>query len=138
MGNVENCIFCKIINGNIPSYKVWEDENCLAFLTIQPIKKGHTLVIPKKHLPYIFEMEDADLSNLILVSKKVSKILKKAMQPKSGKIGVMVYGIDVPHTHVHLVPIDKPGDLSFKNQKNASSEELQKTLEVIKEHSKPL
>ena len=129
---MDNCIFCKIVNGAIPCYKIWEDDNHLAFLDIHPIKEGHTMVIPKIHHPYIFEMPDDELSNLTIASKKVAQILKKVFQPKTGKIGSMVYGLDVDHTHIHLVPIDKSGDLSFKNATPASKEELEATLQKIK------
>jgi histidine triad (HIT) family protein len=120
----DNCLFCKIADGKIPSFKVWEDDKHLAFLSIHPLKPGHTLVIPKKHLPYVFGIEDDELSELTKVSKKVAKKLEKAYQPKTGKIGVIVYGIDVDHTHVHLVPIDESGDLNFSNAKPASNEDL--------------
>lgn len=122
--HTDNCLFCKIADGQIPSFKVWEDDKHLAFLSIHPLKPGHTLVIPKKHLPYVFGIEDDELSELTKVSKKVAHKLEKAYQPKTGKIGVIVYGIDVDHTHVHLVPIDQSGDLNFANAKPASNEEL--------------
>lgn len=127
----KDCIFCQIVAGEIPSFKVWGDENSLAFLSIHPIKKGHTLVIPKKHSPYTFEMEEKDYLSLMSASKNVAKLLKRAFQPKTGKVGSLVYGLDVEHVHIHLVPIDKAGDLNFSNQRPASQEELQKTLEKI-------
>lgn len=129
---MENCIFCKIVKGEIPCYKVWEDENHLAFLSIHPIKDGHTLVIPKKHYPYTFEIPEVEYTNLWLAVKKVSTLLKNSFNPKSSKIGSIVYGMDVDHSHIHLVPIDKSGDLSFTNAKPASPEELKQTLEKIK------
>lgn len=129
---MENCIFCKIASGEIPAYQVWEDENFLAFLDLHPIKPGHTLVIPKKHLPYIFDIDDKELGDLMLAAKKVAETLKQTFNPKTGKIGVMVYGLDVDHTHVHLVPLDKGGDLSFTNAKDASKEELEATLVKIR------
>lgn len=128
---MKDCIFCKIVEGSIPCYKVWEDDQFLAFLDIHPIKTGHTIVIPKKHLPYIFDIPDSELSSLMIATKKVSEKLKKAFNPKSGKIGVIVYGLDVDHTHIHLVPINKSGDLSFSNAKLASKEELAKTLNIV-------
>jgi histidine triad (HIT) family protein len=129
---MDNCIFCKIVKGELPSYKVWEDEDHLAFLSIMPIKEGHTLVIPKKHEDYIFDLEDQNLEKLIIASKKVSQILKKAFKPKLNKIGVIVYGADIPHTHIHLAPMDKSGELNFAKQKPASEESLQKVLAKIK------
>jgi histidine triad (HIT) family protein len=129
---MEDCIFCKIIKGELPCYKVWEDEDHLAFLSIMPIKEGHTLVIPKKHVDYIFDLEDQDLAKLIVASKKVAQTLKKVFRPKLNKIGVLVYGADILHTHIHLAPMVKAGELNFKNQKPASQKELQKVLAKIK------
>lgn len=129
---MDNCIFCSIASGKIPSYKVFEDDKHLGFLDIRPIKEGHTMVIPKNHHSYAFEMPDNELSELILASKKTAQILKKAFNPKSGKIGAIIYGLDVDHTHIHLVPIDKAGELTFANAKPASKESLEKTLEAIK------
>lgn len=129
---MDNCIFCQIASGKIPSYKVWEDDKHLAFLDIRPIKDGHTMIIPKNHHSYFFEMPDDELTALTLASKKVAKLLQKAFKPKSGRIGAIVYGLDVDHVHIHLVPIDKTGDLSFANSKPASKESLEKTLEAIK------
>ncbi len=130
---MEDCIFCKIIRGEIPSYKVYEDEDHLAFLTIQPINPGHTLVIPKKHISYIFDMDDKDLCQLMVVSKKVARVLKKAFSPRTGKIGVMVAGGEVPHVHIHLVPMDDESDLTFARQRsNVPLEEFEQTLKKIK------
>lgn len=129
---MDDCIFCKIASGKIPYYKVWEDDKHLAFLDIRPIKEGHTMVIPKKHHAYAFDMPDDELTGLTLASKKAAKLLREAFKPKSGKIGAIVYGLDVDHVHIHLVPIDKTGDLSFSNAKPASKESLEKTLEAIK------
>ncbi|MBI2021794.1 HIT family protein [Candidatus Daviesbacteria bacterium] len=129
---MDSCIFCKIVKGEIPSYRVWEDEQYFAFLDIFPIKEGHTMVIPKRHKGYLFDLEDQELEGLIKASKKVSQILKDAFNPKTGRIGVMVYGLDVDHVHVHLVPLDKPGDLSFANKYAASQTELQAALNKIK------
>lgn len=126
-----DCIFCKIVEGQIPSNKVWEDGKHLAFLDIHPIKEGHTMVIPKKHYPYLFDLTDTQLAELWLAAKQVSKLLKQVFNPKSGKIGVLVYGLDVDHTHIHLVPIDKSGDLSFANAKPATEEQLKKTQKKI-------
>lgn len=91
------------------------------------------MVIPKKHYPYLFEMEGQAYLNLLSAAKKVAEILKKSFNPKSGKIGEIVYGLDVDHVHIHLVPIDRAGDLSFANAKPASKEELENTLSKIKE-----
>lgn len=128
---METCIFCKIVKGGIPSSKVWEDNNNFAFLSNSPIMPGHTLVIPKKHVDYIFDMEDQDLENLIKASKPIAQKLKKALNPKTGRIGIMVAGLEVPHSHLHLIPMDSEGDLSFANAKSASPEELKSILEKI-------
>ncbi len=129
---MEECIFCKIINGEIPSYKVYEDEEYLAFLTIMPINPGHTLLIPKKHVPYIFDLDKKTLSNLLVKAKIVASGLKKAFNPKTGKIGIIVAGGEVDHTHLHLIPMDNQSDLSFSRQKAVSKDELEKNLTEIK------
>ena len=132
---MSNCIFCKIAAGELPCYKVWEDEANLAFLDIRPIKTGHTLVVPKRHYPHLFEMESEDYQKLAQAVRQVAEILKKAFNPRSGKIGEVVYGIDVDHAHIHLVPIDQAGDLSLGKARPASEEELRLTSEKIKETS---
>lgn len=103
----------------------------MAFLSVSPIKPGHTLVIPKKHSDYLFDMEDSELAELIKFSKPVADKLKSGLKPKTGKIGVMVAGLEVAHTHIHLVPLDSEGDLNFANAKPAGQEELQRINEVI-------
>ena len=128
---MESCLFCKIISGDIPCYKVWEDDQFLAFLDIHPIKEGHTLIIPKIHSPYLFEMNEAEYSAIWNAAKTVSAKLKQTFKPKTGKVGSIVYGLDVDHTHIHLVPIDQSGDLSFKNAKPATKEDLEATLKKL-------
>lgn len=123
-------IFTKIINGEIPCHKILEDENYLAFLDIRPIREGHTLVIPKKEVDYIFDMEDEDLSGLMVFSKKVAKMIKA--QVSCEKIGVMVCGIEVPHTHAHLIPVDEVSDLNFANAKEKAPEELAAVAKKIR------
>lgn len=128
-----DCVFCRIASGQIPSNKFYEDENSIAFLDIRPVKPGHTLVIPKKHSPYLFEAEDAEYAKLMLAVKKVAEVLKKAFLPKSGKVGSIIYGLDVDHAHIHLIPIDQAGDLSLAKARPASDQELALTLEKIKD-----
>lgn len=128
---MENCIFCKIARGEIPSFKVWESDNHLAFLSIAPIMPGHTLVIPKSHSEYIFDMEDQSLAGLIKAAKPVAKLLKDKMNPKTGKIGVMIAGLEVAHTHIHLIPMDSEGDLSFSKAKQASFNELESVAKML-------
>ena len=108
-------IFSKIVAGEIPCYKVAEDENHLAFLDIAPVAKGHVLVIPKKEIDYVFDMEDAELAGLMVFAKKVAKALIKVCP--APKIGVSVIGLDVPHVHVHLVPIHGVTDIDFGKEK---------------------
>ena len=127
---MEDCIFCKIIEGKIPNYTVWEDDNHLAFLTIQPVKPGHTLVIPKKHQPYLFELPDNEMGPLFVAVKKVSKILEKTFKPKTGKLGVLVAGQQVPHIHIHLIPMDDEQDLR-KPAKLVPHEELKAAHQQI-------
>lgn len=122
---MSSCVFCKIAKGEIPCYKVWEDQDFLAFLDIHPIKEGHTVIVPKSHQTYLFEMDDEIYSRYTLAAKTVAGILKKAFNPKTGKIGEIVYGLDIDHVHIHLVPIDKAGDLSFSNDRSATKEQLQ-------------
>lgn len=108
-------IFTKIVRGEIPCYKIAEDEKYLAFLDINPLEKGHTLVIPKKENDYIFDLDDETYSGLYLFSKKVAKALEKAITCK--RIAVAVLGLEVPHTHVHLIPMNDLGATNFTKPK---------------------
>ncbi|MFV0471299.1 MAG: HIT family protein [Paludibacteraceae bacterium] len=116
-------IFSKIISGEIPSYKIVEDERFFAFLDINPMSKGHTLVIPKNEVDYIFDLDDDLYVELALFAKKVSKAIEKAVPCK--RIGVMVVGLEVPHAHVHLIPIQKEEDMNLAKPKlKLTSEEM--------------
>jgi len=97
-------IFQKIIDGELPSYKIWEDDKHLAFLDIMPIHLGQILIIPKKPVDYVFDMEDAEYIELMKVSKKLAKVMMKALKPV--KVGMIIEGLEVPHVHVKLIPID--------------------------------
>lgn len=108
-------IFTKIVRGEIPCYKVAEDENFLAFLDINPLREGHTLVIPKKETDYLFDLDNTDIAGIMVFSKKVANAIKAAIP--CGRIGVAVLGFDVPHAHIHLVPMDRMADIDFKNPK---------------------
>lgn len=108
-------IFSKIVKGEIPSYKVAEDENYYAFLDINPLQKGHTLVIPKRETDYIFDIEDGELAGLMLFAKKVAKAIGKVIPCQ--RVGVAVLGLDVPHAHIHLMPLNGGDDLNFCNPK---------------------
>lgn len=124
-------IFTKIVNGEIPCYKIAETENCLAFLDVMPLVEGHVLVIPKKEIDYIFDLDDALLSELNLFAKKVSHAIKKTINCK--RIGVAVIGLEVSHAHIHLVPINTVGDINFAKPKiNITIEKLQEIAEKIK------
>lgn len=124
-------IFSKIIDGEIPAYKILEDENYLAFLDVFPLVKGHTLVIPKKEIDYIFDMSDNDVSGLLLFSKKVAKAIKLAIP--CAKVGVSVIGLEVPHAHIHLIPMQNVSDMNFSKEKlNLSKEEMEQTALAIK------
>jgi histidine triad (HIT) family protein len=108
-------IFTKIIKGEIPCYKIAEDENYFAFLDINPLKAGHTLVVPKLETDYIFDLDDDQLTGLILFSKKIAAAIKSVFP--CNRIGVAVLGLEVPHAHVHLVPMDTMEDINFKRPK---------------------
>lgn len=114
-------IFTKIIQGEIPCYKLAENDEYLAFLDINPIVKGHALVIPKKEIDYIYDLPDDTLAGLHLFAKNVAKAIEKVVPCE--RIGVMVAGLEVPHAHVHLVPINAIGDLSFSNPRVEMSKE---------------
>jgi histidine triad (HIT) family protein len=124
-------IFTRIINGEIPCYKIAEDENYLAFLDISPLAIGHTLVIPKKEIDYIFNVDDQLFTGLHLFSKKVAKAIEKAIPCK--RIGVAVIGLEVPHAHIHLIPLQTVQDINFSRPKmTVSKEVLEETAEKIK------
>ncbi|MEJ6617509.1 MAG: HIT family protein [Crocinitomicaceae bacterium] len=108
-------LFTKIINGEIPCYKVAENEEFLAFLDIMPVKQGHVLVIPKIEVDYIFNLEDELLGRMMIFAKMVSKKIEKVFPCK--RIGVTVIGLEVPHAHIHLIPIDKLDDMNFAKPK---------------------
>ncbi|HWR99985.1 MAG TPA: HIT family protein [Prolixibacteraceae bacterium] len=108
-------IFTKIVNGEIPSYKVAEDDNFLAFLDIFPLAKGHVLVIPKKEVDYLFDLDDETYAGLTLFAKKVAVAIKKVIPCQ--KVGVAVLGLEVPHAHIHLIPLNSEKDINFSSPK---------------------
>lgn len=123
-------IFTKIINGEIPCYKIAETDKYLAFLDVFPLVHGHVLVIPKKETDYIFDIEDQDLSEMLLFAKKIAKAQKAAVPCR--RIGVAVIGLEVPHAHIHLVPMNTANDLNFTQEKlKPSSAELSSMAEKI-------
>jgi histidine triad (HIT) family protein len=124
-------IFTKIINGEIPAHKIVENDKFLAFLDVFPLVHGHVLVIPKKETDYIFDIEDADLSEMILFAKNVSKAIRRSVACK--RIGMAVIGLEVPHAHIHLVPMNTADDLNFTRPKlKPSQEELAEMAKKIK------
>ena len=108
-------IFSKIVRGEIPSYKIAEDERYYAFLDIHPLAKGHTLVIPKQETDYLFDLEDDLLAGMMVFSKKVARAIEKVVPCR--RIGVAVLGLEVPHAHIHLIPINSEADISFSRPK---------------------
>jgi histidine triad (HIT) family protein len=116
-------IFTKIVNGEIPAYKVAEDENFLAFLDVNPNAKGHTLCIPKQEIDKIFDMDDELYLGLMKFSKKVAIALEKTVPCK--RVGVAVVGLEVPHAHVHLIPLNNMDEMRFQNKVSLSKEEFE-------------
>jgi histidine triad (HIT) family protein len=124
-------IFSKIVSGEIPAYKVAEDDRFLAFLDVFPLVKGHTLVIPKQETDYLFDLEDEHYRDLWLFAKKVSKGVEAAIPCR--RIGVAVIGLEVPHCHIHLVPLNRVGDINFTQPKiTVPAEEMAEIAEKIR------
>lgn len=123
-------IFSRIVAGEIPSYKVAENDEFYAFLDIAPLQKGHTLVIPKREVDYIFDLTDEEIGRMQIFAKKVAVAMKKAIP--CIKVGQAVLGLEVPHAHIHLVPMQSEKDLNFANEKlSLSSEEMASIAESI-------
>jgi len=125
----QDCVFCKIVKGEIPVRKIWEDKKYLAFLDQSPINAGHTLIIPKEHTEDIFDLKDGEYKKLMLAAKKVAKLLKEKLTPK--KVGIMVEGFAISHTHVHLIPLNKSGELNPERARLSNVEELNIIAEKI-------
>lgn len=122
-------IFTKIVNGEIPAYKITEDENYLAFLDVNPNAKGHTLCIPKKEIDKIFDMDEELYLGLMKFSRKVAKALEKTVPCK--RVGVAVIGLEVPHTHVHLIPLNEMDEMRFQNKVKLTKEEFEELANKI-------
>jgi histidine triad (HIT) family protein len=123
-------IFTRIINGEIPCYKIAENADYIAFLDINPLKAGHTLVVPKVETDYIFDIGDDKLGGLMVFSKKIATAIRKAFP--CNRIGVAVLGLEVPHAHIHLIPMDSENDINFKNPKlKFTPEEFRETAAKI-------
>jgi histidine triad (HIT) family protein len=124
-------IFSKIVSGEIPCYKITENDNFFAFLDVFPLVNGHVLVVPKVETDYLFDIEDQELSEMIVFAKNVSKAIKKSIPCK--RIGVAVIGLEVPHAHIHLVPLNSVSDINFEKPKlEPSPQELATVAELIK------
>ena len=122
-------IFSKIIAGEIPCYKVAEDENYFAFLDINPVMPGHTLIVPKHEVDYIFDLEEQEYAGLTTFARRVARCMKRVIDCK--KIAVAVLGLEVPHGHIHLIPISKEGDMSFSHKMTLPAEEMADIAEKI-------
>ena len=126
-------IFTKIINGEIPCYKVAENDDFFAFLDISPLQKGHTLVVPKKEIDYMFSMDDKHIAAFIIFAKKVALAIEKTIDCK--RVGLSVIGLEVAHAHIHLVPMQDGSEISFTNPKmQFSSEEMQACADAISQN----
>jgi histidine triad (HIT) family protein len=126
-------IFSKIIAGEIPCYKIAENDKYIAFLDVFPLKKGHTLIVPKKEIDYIFDLDDTTYNGLMSFSKEVAVALKKAIP--CNRVSVGVYGLEVPHAHVHLIPMNTMNDVNFSNEKlKLSKEEFETIASEIKKY----
>lgn len=125
-------IFSKIIAGEIPSYKCAEDDRFYAFLDINPIAKGHTLVVPKHEVDYLFDLDDDELADMIVFAKRVAKAIRAAYPCR--KIGMAVLGLEVNHAHIHLIPLQSEGDMDFRREKlQLTAEEMEEIARRIRE-----
>ncbi len=127
---MENCVFCRIIKGEIGADKVYEDEKFFAFLDMKPVNPGHVLLVPKQHTDYIFDIEEPIYSELFQTAKKLAEPIKKAIRPR--RVGIAVEGFGVPHAHIHLVPLNRGYELDPNRAKMAKPEELKELAEKIK------
>jgi histidine triad (HIT) family protein len=124
-------VFTKIINGEIPCYKIAEDERYFAFLDINPLREGHTLIVPKKETDYIFDLDDDTMAGMMVFSKKIATALQAAIP--CVRIGVAILGLEVPHAHIHLVPMNSMEDVNFRNPKlKFTPEQFRATAEKIR------
>lgn len=129
-------IFSKIIAGEIPCYKIAENDRFFAFLDINPVAKGHTLVVPKQETDYIFDLDDRLLGDMMVFTKKVAAAIRAAIPCR--KVGMAALGLEVPHAHIHLVPLKNEGDMDFKHKKELSPEEMTEIARKISENYQQL
>ena len=128
-------IFSKIISGDIPSYKIAENDKFYAFLDINPMAKGHTLVVPKQETDYIFDLDDTLLGEMIIFAKQIAIAIEKAISCK--RVGMMVIGLEVPHAHIHLIPIKAESDMDFRNKiSDPDAEKMKQIAAAISENFK--
>lgn len=126
-------LFSKIVAGEIPSYKVAENDRFFAFLDIRPMTKGHTLVIPKQETDYLFDLDDNQLGEMMIFAKTVAKAIEKSVVCQ--RVGVMVIGLEVPHAHIHLIPIQKEGDMSLTNPRvELTQDEFERIAQAIRDN----
>ncbi len=119
-------VFTRIINGEIPCYKIAEDDRFMAFLDVKPLKPGHTLVVPKKEVDYIFDLDEKTLADIMIFARRIAVAMKEVIECK--RIGVAVVGLEVPHAHIHLVPLTRESDLLFTNPRVSLTEEENRRL----------
>lgn len=119
-------VFTRIINGEIPCYRVAEDDRFIAFLDVRPLKAGHTLVVPKREVDYIFDLDEDTLAGMMLFAQKVARAMKEVIE--CNRIGVAVLGLEVPHAHIHLIPISREGDMLFTNPRVSLTPQENETL----------
>jgi len=127
---MENCIFCKIVKGEIQSIKIWEDKDYLAFLDANPINPGHILLIPKKHTEYLFDLNNNEYSELMLKVKYLARLLKNKLNPR--RVGIIIEGFGVLHVHIHLVPLNKGNELNPERAKPSSKENLERIALILR------
>jgi len=128
-------IFTRIINGEIPCYKVAEDDRFIAFLDVRPLKPGHTLVVPKREVDYIFDLDEETLAGMMVFARKIALAMKEVIDCR--RIGVAVLGLEVPHAHVHLIPLTRETDMLFTNPRvSVTDEENKRLAKAIGDHVK--
>jgi len=126
-------VFTRIINGEIPCYRVAEDDRYIAFLDVRPLKAGHTLVVPRHEVDYIFDLDDDTLAGMMIFARKVAKAMKEVIE--CNRIGIAVIGLEVPHAHIHLIPISREGDMLFTNPRvSLTPQENEALAAKIAEH----
>jgi histidine triad (HIT) family protein len=129
-------VFTRIINGEIPCYRVAEDDRYIAFLDVRPLKAGHTLVVPKREVDYIFDLDEDTLAGMMLFAQKVARAMKEVIE--CNRIGIAVLGLEVPHAHIHLIPISREGDMLFTNPRvSLTPQENEALAAKIAAHVRP-